>query len=206
MQAQHIIQLLSSDELTCHHTALNIIDRKMKVLILSTIGTPPYIDKDEIWNLALHALWKHISLDAKAFDCSQPDSIQRFLRKVCWIQMLKQVEQHTTKKKYFQPIEAWQQVVADDVELERILLQIDKMDEIQSFLTRYLGPVAQQIIVNRYYHKMTYEEMSRQMGKTSQNLRTIKCRALIKLKGLLYENLISETQLKILLNQYESTQ
>ncbi len=197
MKEEQIVQQLSSENAALQNAALNTITQKMKYPVISKTNIPVSVDSNEVWNLALIALWKHICLSKKKFDCSNQNAIERFLYTVCKRMVIRNINKN---KKYvldnnvFLPL-------ADSTDLEKTLIEMEIVEEVKSLFSRHISETAQEILIYKYYLGMSYQDISERMNKSCDSLKTTKCRAMNKLKKAVRQNPALKTYLWLLLGK-----
>ena len=179
MNQQHLIQWLNSGDSRLQNEAFEIINKEMKQAVLQRTRSFTHIDEDEIWNIALTALWMY--LDRKTFEYRGEGSLSRFLCKICnWL-----VLRECRKANRYSLEINFLAMFSDDFSAEDALNEIQLLETVKRLLSVHLNEVELNILINKYYLGMSYEEMSGTLNRSSDTLKTTKYRAMNKLKKTL---------------------
>ncbi len=183
MNQQHLIQLLNSGNPHQQFEAFKIINREMKPQVLQRTRSFVHIDENEIWNTALAALW--IYVNRKPFEQRKEDALPRFLCKICnWLV----IKEYRKESRYTSLEINFLAMYPDDFNAEEALYEIQLLEIVRRSLSRCLNEIEVEILVNKFYLGMSYEEMATTLNKSKDTLKTTKYRAMNKLKNTLREN------------------
>jgi len=198
MQTYKIIQLLKSNNRNHQNMALSNIDQQMKSSVLSKIQIPVFVDSEDIWQAGLIVLWKYISVHRKDFDSSKLQSIERFLCTVCKRIVLKTIKRD---KKYLFGEDNYLSSIIDDQTPEKLLQETEMQQQVKTVFACYINNTAQEVIINRYYEGMSYEDMEQKMNTSANTLKTTKYRAVKKLRKESENNPALKRHINFLLQQ-----
>ncbi len=200
MQAEQIIQSLNKNDTTERNRVLRHINNTMKAGVLKNLSTPAFVDKNEIWNLALLALWKSVCVKGKGFRIIKKDAIQRFLYIVCKRQVLKNISYHKRNRTESLEDIAWTTIVSDD-NIDKLLMQMEALEHIQALMRKHVNETEWQVLIHKYFDMMSYEEMSEVMDKSPNSLKTTKHRTMNKVKLALHKDAELQAYIRFLLGK-----
>ncbi len=190
---EHLIQWLNSGNLYYQNKALKLIEQELKQAILQRMRSYTHIDEDEIWNTALTELWMYVN--RKPFEYRGTDSLSRFLCKICNRASIKEYQKAS---RYLLEINSLA-MLTDDFDVEDSLYEIQLLELVRRSLSVYLNETEVEILINKFYLDMSYEEMATILNKSKDTLKTTKYRAMNKLKKTLHRNDNLRNQLSQLL-------
>jgi len=180
---EHLIQWLNSGDPRRINEALKIIEKEMKSSVLRRTRSYIHIDENEIWNIALKILWEFVN--KKTFENRGPDSIQRFLCRICNIVTL---TEYRKSRRYNTLPNNVLSIIPDDFDVEAALYEIQLLELVKGLLLAHLNKTEVEILVNKFYLDMSYKEMAANSNKSEDTLKTTKYRTVDKLKKILREH------------------